>query len=51
MVNPTLKMPTKEEVHAERKANFKAIMEENPEVSRYPEIIEMLRRSELLVGD
>jgi len=53
MDNPTTAMPTKtkEEIKAERKTNFKTLVKGHPEITRYPEITDMLKHTELLTGD
>lgn len=53
MDEPTTKMPTKtkEEIHAERKSNFKTLAKEFPDITRYKEIKDLLKRTELLTGD
>ena len=53
MDEPTSKMPTKtkEEIHAERKSNFKTLTKEFPDISRYKEITDLLKHTELLTGD
>jgi len=53
MPKSTMKMPTKtkEELYAERKAGYKTLKKKYPELSRYKEITDLLKHTELLTGD
>jgi len=53
MGDPTTAMPTKtkEEIYAERKTNYKTLAKKYPDITRYPEITDMLKHTELLTGD